>query len=72
MGNLLSGNGKKRWLSAPKLKTGQIEAVFELERPCVITHIDIGMPDTHLSCLYVLKHKKIYKLNILKAEETLT
>ncbi|XP_064613339.1 LOW QUALITY PROTEIN: uncharacterized protein LOC135477115 [Liolophura sinensis] len=42
VGNLLSGNGKKRWLSAPKLKTGQIEAVFELERPCVITHIDIG------------------------------
>ncbi|XP_045173056.2 uncharacterized protein LOC123534729 [Mercenaria mercenaria] len=40
--NLIKGDGFRKWLSHPQEKTGQIEAVFQMEQPCVISYIDIG------------------------------
>ncbi|KAL3856346.1 hypothetical protein ACJMK2_011115 [Sinanodonta woodiana] len=40
--NLIHSDGFKKWLSHPKDKCGQIEAVFQLEHECTITYIDIG------------------------------
>ncbi|KAH3886268.1 uncharacterized protein LOC127842115 [Dreissena polymorpha] len=40
--NLLKSDGLKKWLSHPQEKSGQIEAVFQLDRPCIISYIDIG------------------------------
>ncbi|XP_021366041.1 uncharacterized protein LOC110458595 [Mizuhopecten yessoensis] len=41
--NLISNDGFKKWLSNPKEKSGQIEAVFQLEQSCKISYIDIGL-----------------------------
>ncbi|XP_060083900.1 uncharacterized protein LOC132563156 [Ylistrum balloti] len=41
--NLTNNTGFKKWLSNPKDKTGQIEAVFQLEQSCKILYIDIGL-----------------------------
>ncbi|XP_033749029.1 uncharacterized protein LOC117333715 [Pecten maximus] len=41
--NLTDNNGFKKWLSNPKEKSGQIEAVFQLEQSCRIMYIDIGL-----------------------------
>ena len=40
--NLIKGDGFRKWLSHPQEKSGQIEAVFQLEQPCIISYIDIG------------------------------
>ncbi|XP_069136105.1 uncharacterized protein [Argopecten irradians] len=41
--NLTDNKGFKKWLSNPKDKSGQIEAVFQLEQSCQIQYIDIGL-----------------------------
>ncbi|XP_041348114.1 uncharacterized protein LOC121367805 [Gigantopelta aegis] len=40
--NIIDGNGFKCWLSQPQEKSGQIEAVFQLEKECLIANIDVG------------------------------
>ena len=39
--NLLE-EGSKRWLSDPQDRSGQVEAVFQLEQPCRLAFLDIG------------------------------
>ncbi|XP_046379198.2 uncharacterized protein LOC124151013 isoform X1 [Haliotis rufescens] len=40
--NLVGGDGFKKWLSHPKEKSGQIQAIFQLEEPSQFAYIDIG------------------------------
>ncbi|XP_046578904.1 uncharacterized protein LOC124286579 [Haliotis rubra] len=40
--NLVGGDGFKKWLSHPKEKSGQIQAIFQLEEPSQLAYIDIG------------------------------
>ncbi|XP_067672781.1 uncharacterized protein [Haliotis asinina] len=40
--NLVGGDGFKKWLSHPREKSGQIQAVFQLEEPSQLAYIDIG------------------------------
>ncbi|KAK7464045.1 hypothetical protein BaRGS_00037969 [Batillaria attramentaria] len=40
--NLLE-DGSRRWLSDPQDRSGQVEAVFQLEKACHLAYIDIGV-----------------------------
>ncbi|KAK3084336.1 hypothetical protein FSP39_011743 [Pinctada imbricata] len=40
--NLIRSDGTKKWLTHSKDRSGQAEAVFQLEGPSVISYIDIG------------------------------
>ncbi|KAK7088041.1 hypothetical protein V1264_022013 [Littorina saxatilis] len=40
--NLLSDDSK-HWLSDPQDRSGQVEAIFQLEKPCRLAFIDIGV-----------------------------
>ena len=39
--NLLA-EGSKPWLSDPQDRSGQVEAIFQLEQPCRLAFLDIG------------------------------
>ncbi|KAJ8311202.1 hypothetical protein KUTeg_011246 [Tegillarca granosa] len=42
--NLTNSDGiSRKWLSHPSHRTGQIEAVFQLNEDCVISYMDIGV-----------------------------
>ncbi|XP_076434591.1 uncharacterized protein LOC143274609 [Babylonia areolata] len=40
---LVENSGTKRWLTDPQDRTGQIDATFQLDRPCHLSYIDIGV-----------------------------
>ncbi len=40
--NVLLDDGVHKWLCATDDKSGSLTAEFQLERMCLITHIDIG------------------------------
>ena len=40
--NLLDPNSCKRWMSPASEKSGRLEAEFQLDRACLISHVDIG------------------------------
>ena len=42
MENVLSGDASRRWLSGPDDRSGHLEAEFQLQHNCVISHLDIG------------------------------